>query len=91
MIKVIHDSQFYSLKEIIEQGSKLKGTIIETFNVDTEKHCLFLVVDTDSYASYLDLETLEVYESLDFDRVFGYFDFLLYKEPYIEVKLRKMD
>lgn len=91
MIKLIRDSQFYSVKDITNQGSKLKGAIVETFDTDTQKYCLFLVVDTDSYASYLDLETLEVYEPLDFDTVFGYSNFSLYKEPYIEVRLRKMD
>lgn len=91
MIKVIHDSQFYSLKEIIEQGLILRGAIIAILNTDIQNGSLFLVVDTDAYAAYLDLETLQVYESLDFDREFGDYNFLIYKEPYIEVKLRKVD
>ena len=91
MIKIVRDSQVYqvySLKEITDVGIKLKGAIIETFDVEPQNNYLFLVIDADYYTAYLDLETLEVYESLDLEVECGDYDFIIHREPYIEVKLK---
>ena len=91
MIKVIHDSLVCSLKEIMDQGPWLKGAIIETFNTYNKERYFFLVVDTEYDVGYLDLDTLEICGSPDRDREYGEYNFTVHKEPYIEVKLRKVD